>query len=119
MGRNVLLLTNRDRPDAAAAAGEVRDLVARWGRLVAEAEAGSSPFVDGKDIDLIVVLGGDGTLLSESRRYAPMGRPMLGVNFGKLGFLAEFDLDSLRRQADALFASEALSIRELPLLRAS
>lgn len=119
MGRNVLLLTNRDRPDAAAAAGEVRDLVSRWGRLVAEAEAGSSPFVEGKDIDLIVVLGGDGTLLSESRRYAPLGRPMLGVNFGKLGFLAEFDLDSLRRQADAIFGSEAITVRELPLLRTS
>lgn len=119
MGRNVLLLTNRDRPDAAAAAATVRDLISRWGRVVAEADAGSSPSVaDGNGVDLIVVLGGDGTLLSESRRYAALGRPLLGINFGKLGFLAEFDLDSLRRQADAVFGSETLLTRELPLLRA-
>ncbi|MCC6677448.1 MAG: NAD(+)/NADH kinase [Phycisphaerales bacterium] len=118
MGREVLLLTNRDRPDAAAAADEVRFLISRRGHLVAEADAGlTATTADGGGADLIVVLGGDGTLLSEARRYASLGLPMLGVNFGKLGFLAEFDLESLRRQADALFGGATLATREQSLLR--
>ena len=41
-----------------------------------------------KDVDLCVVLGGDGTILRGLRRYAGTGVPVFAVNFGEIGFLA-------------------------------
>jgi len=49
------------------------------------------------EVDLVIVLGGDGTLLAMAARIAQSGRdiPILGVNFGSLGFLTEIRIDEL------------------------
>jgi NAD+ kinase len=48
--------------------------------------------------DLIIVLGGDGTILSVARQCAGDGTPLLGVNFGHVGFLAELEPDEVLEQ---------------------
>ncbi len=65
-----------------------------------------------------IAFGGDGTMLSTSRLLAGTGVPLLGINLGKLGFLAEFSVTSLDQTIDDLL-SGACRIVERSLLRAA
>ncbi len=56
------------------------------------------------ETEVIVVLGGDGTLLSVARHYAALGVPILGVNVGALGFLTEISLNELYPSMEQVLA---------------
>jgi NAD+ kinase len=119
MPRTVLLIVNTAKPEAIAAAAQVRRLVVTsGGKVAAELPADSTP-VDPSlltGVELAIVLGGDGTLLSQSRRFVGSGLPLLGVNLGKVGYMAEFDLDALSHQATGLFGDAPLTIQDRPML---
>lgn len=57
----------------------------------------------GNDKDLVVVMGGDGTILDTVRRLE-LQCPIIGINFGKLGYLAYFDLDEFLYDCAAIVA---------------
>src|SRR5690349_20804170 len=48
--------------------------------------------------DVVLVLGGDGTILSAARMCAPDRIPILGVNFGRVGFLTELEPEEVEEQ---------------------
>ena len=48
-------------------------------------------------INLAVVFGGDGSIISAARALSQSGVPVVGVNLGKLGFLAEFSIAELKK----------------------
>lgn len=58
------------------------------------------------EVDLVIVLGGDGTLLSIAHLAAENGVPVLGVNMGSLGFLTEVPLDEVFVTLDAYLAGD-------------
>jgi NAD+ kinase len=68
-------------------------------------------------VDLVIVLGGDGTMLGMATRIAQSGRdvPILGVNFGSLGFLTETRIDEIFTTLDAVLAGNAVSDRRAML----
>ena len=55
-----------------------------------------------KDADCVMVLGGDGTIIQAARELAETGVPILGVNLGTVGFLAEVELAHIYKAIDAV-----------------
>ena len=56
--------------------------------------------------ELVIVLGGDGTLLRAAELARPAGTPLIGVNLGHVGFLAEAEPDGLTQTVDCLLAGD-------------
>jgi NAD+ kinase len=67
------------------------------------------------DVELCIVMGGDGTILTALRHYAGTGVPVFAVNFGEVGFLATVDPDGLESQFDRAFAG-GFETLELPTI---
>ncbi|MFM7411492.1 MAG: NAD(+)/NADH kinase, partial [Actinomycetota bacterium] len=84
------LVVNPERDDATAAASAVRSWAATNGVVVVEpkpAENGAFADVSFADVDLVVSLGGDGTVLRAVQMIGDATAPVLGVNCGTLGYL--------------------------------
>ena len=65
-------------------------------------DAGAIP----PDVEGVLVLGGDGTLIQASRDLAETGLPLLGINMGSLGYLAEIDLQNVPVALDRLMGDD-------------
>lgn len=116
--RAVLLVTHASRPEARGLAREVGGALAQagievrvsedeWADLAAE--EGMSGWVAvpadehaGDGAELVVVLGGDGTILRGAERSRAADVPLLGVNLGHVGFLAEAEREGLADVVDAI-----------------
>ena len=59
-----------------------------------------------QQVDLMLVLGGDGTMIATSRMIGDVKVPVIGVNYGGLGYLAEFPLEELFPALEAILAGQ-------------
>lgn len=122
MSRRVLLLVNRSKPDADRVARRLRGLIEQHGTFAGEADAvngDGASLPEAGDVDLAVVLGGDGTMLGAARRCYGRGWPLLGLNLGGVGFMADFELGTLEERAAGVFGGGGLSVIETPVLEAA
>ncbi len=88
-------------------AGELEVELAFGPDTVGAARDGSPRLEESWDgLDLLLTLGGDGTLLQGARLAGPRGIPVAGCNLGRLGFLTAAPLEALEASLDRLVAGE-------------
>ena len=112
--KTLALIAKKDNPAAAKLAEQIRlrypDLTLLAERALAHALGW--PRVEDRELaraaDLVVVLGGDGTLIHAARLLSGRGVPILGVNLGSLGFMTEIPVEELFTSLDEMAASMTL-----------
>ena len=111
--KTVLLVTHPTRPEAISTANELTKLLTgKQINVFATIKTdGANDFKTTDQIDLAVVLGGDGTMLRAAEIFRGKQVPILGINLGHVGFLAEIERPSLSEIVDAI-ASGTFSIEE-------
>ncbi|MEO5831991.1 MAG: NAD kinase [Nakamurella sp.] len=102
MTRRVLLVAHTGREDITQLCRQIAEPLARAGmELVAlpgENDQLGLPCVDPRpdnSIEMVLSLGGDGTLLRAADKARPINAPVLGINLGRVGFLAEADPEQM------------------------
>jgi len=93
----VLLVSNYYKEATEAAARHTGELLKSRGVQVVEVDNGREAVPDQGKFDLLIVFGGDGTILRAARQYAVTGVPVLGVNMGTVGFLSNIEVHELEQ----------------------
>jgi NAD+ kinase len=104
--RNILIVIHPSRPDAAVFAEQITaELFAMDFNVFTNQPAllpVATPFSRGNAVELVVVLGGDGTILRAADLVKDEETPILGINLGNVGFMAQLHKPSLDQLVDAI-----------------
>lgn len=114
--KNFYIIANRIKDKDLSVAGEIETYLARHGCTCCvetekpERGEGRYHYTDPRaipqKIECVIVLGGDGTLLQAARDVAERQIPLLGINLGTLGYLAEIDRQNIFPALDRLMRGE-------------
>jgi len=119
--RNIAFLINPSRPEALKAAGELTPLLSSAGFNLYTV---SDVAIDGikkvtaaelPELEIAVVLGGDGTILRAAEVTISRNIPLLAINLGQVGFLAEVDRPSIQAIADSIINKSYVSENRMVL----
>lgn len=119
--RSILFIVNPNRADATQAEQELAKKFSSAGfslYTTSDTELdGLAPITDEvlPDVEIAIVLGGDGTMLRAAEAVRGTGIPLLGVNLGRVGFLAEVEKPSLDEIASAVIARNFITEERMVL----
>ena len=108
MSRHIIFLVNPSRPEAVSAAKELSQLLLKEGFALSTPSdvsvlgISNTPVEELSSAELVVVLGGDGTILRGAEVARKQNIPILGVNLGHVGFLAEVEKPTLSEVASRI-----------------
>ncbi len=119
---DIALIPNRAKSDALRAAQVLVELLntraktpnSGVGRVALMPDASHAQFAEFSP-QLAVVLGGDGSILCTAQRLAGMAVPVVGINFGKLGYLAAYSLEEFIEHLDLILSGKAPRTERLML----
>lgn len=101
----ILVVDNANKQDTVIMAGKVAE---RLNKMNMETEIANVTTLDNshKNVDIIIVLGGDGTILRVAREFFREDVPILGVNMGTVGFLSNIKGDELEQYLDQVISGD-------------
>ncbi len=111
----VMVLYNASKPDARATSEEVVRCLSGCAKVVEVAALEAASRAGDLQPDRIFVLGGDGSILAVARALDVHQVPIVGVNFGKLGYLAEFTRDDLQTHLERALSDDGTVSRRMML----
>lgn len=109
-----LIFANPDKDNDLGLSNELVNYIENKGgcaRIVVDEFSAIVPEANLQDIDAVIVLGGDGTMLRAAHYIGESGIPLMGINLGTLGFLTEIEQSNARNAIDRLF-DESFNIEE-------
>jgi len=130
--KHVGLLGRREHPGVSQIVADLLELLDERGievtledRLATlshfEKRATKSRDAIGKSVDLAIVIGGDGSLLSAARTLVKHDTPVVGINRGRLGFLTDVSPDELNKQVSAIlegdYSTDSRFLLEVQVMR--
>lgn len=105
----IVIVHNSANELARSMAGQIRDWLGHEGRsarIVETTREAAHPAETWADAEMILTLGGDGTLLAVARAVQDLGIPILGLNLGKVGFLTEMSPADWRESLTTILRGE-------------
>lgn len=107
-GGSALVAESLGRVARFLAAQQVEVLIAEEAfQMLGDGEGKSSTLDEmGQACDLIIAVGGDGNMLGTARAFAPYGVPIVGINRGRLGFLADISPDEIEMSLGAVLGGD-------------
>lgn len=110
----LIVLARDQSPRVQNAWSELADFLSQQDRTEVVAAAVTDDLqLEGLDADLVVVLGGDGAILRACRQMGTHQLPILGVNLGRLGFLADLSPEEFREHFDRIRAGDYRVVEHL------
>jgi len=109
----VIILRNPTKPAAEAKLASLIDCLSQRAEVIATGVVGEPWRSASARPDRVIVLGGDGSILAVVREMGDEQIPVVGVNFGKLGYLAEFSIEDLARNQDAVLSDDSIVSRRM------
>lgn len=112
---NFLVVTNKQKDRMFACTNRIRGYLERHGKTCRIETGNTSELKIPEGTECVIVLGGDGTLLRAARTAADSKVPLIGVNLGTLGYLAEVNSDSLEEALEQLIRDDFTRERRMML----